>query len=117
MATPMYPTIHISVCSLDWWCDLHQRGFELGSIALVLTLLVICCYIRRTDDTAAARLLSLQITAAAWAIIPPVYFLAEWWLYNPPNAESFEAFKYDQQTAKDLWAGVGAVLGVLLLRR
>ena len=36
------------------------------------------------------------------AFDPPLYFLAEWRNYNPPNAESFEAFKYDQAKARDL---------------
>jgi hypothetical protein len=63
------------------------------------------------------RLLWLRITAAGWAVIPPAYFFAEWWHYNPPTREHFDAFKFDQEKSKDLWAGVGAVLAALLLMK
>ncbi len=61
------------------------------------------------------RLRWLRFTAAGWAVIPPAYFLAEWWLYDPPTRDHFDAFKFDQEKARDLWAGVGGALGVLLL--
>jgi hypothetical protein len=45
---------------------------------------------------------------------PASVSFVEWWQFNPLSPESFEAFKYDQEKAKDLWAGVGAVLAALL---
>jgi hypothetical protein len=113
----MYPKIHIPVRAMGANWDLHQDGFWLGVVALALTAAVVLCYIWLPDALILkpTRLLLLKLTAAAWAVIPPVYFLAEWWIYNPPNPESFAAFKYDQEKARDLWAAVGAVLGALLL--
>jgi hypothetical protein len=64
-----------------------------------------------------ANAVALGITAVCWAMLPPLYFFAEWWRYNLPSTERLEAFKFDQEKAKDLCAGVGAVLGVLLLAR
>lgn len=59
----------------------------------------------------------LHWLAAAWAILPPVWFPAEWAVWGPsPESPKFEAFKYSQETARDVWAGVGALLALIIVK-
>jgi hypothetical protein len=63
------------------------------------------------------RFTCLHWLAAAWAILPPVWFLAEWAVWGPsPPGSKFEAFKYSQETARDVWAGVGALLALIVFK-
>ena len=57
----------------------------------------------------------LHVLAACWAIGPPIWFIVEWTFFGP-NASDFETFKYSQETAKDVWAGVAAVLALIIVK-
>jgi hypothetical protein len=115
----MYPKIQIPVGVLGLHLDLHRGDAGLGALALCVMAIMVGLYICSPggEEKEPTWLLLLRITAVCWAVLPPGYFLAEWRLYNMPGTDSFEAFKYDQEKAKDLWAGVGAVLGMLLLKK
>src|SRR5881628_2752901 len=54
----------------------------------------------------------LYITIAVWAIAPPVWFWLEYFTVylRWGKRESFDLFKYGQQVAAGIWAGVLATL-------
>jgi hypothetical protein len=55
------------------------------------------------------------IAGAAWAILPPVWFWYEYfYLFRVRgNPAAFEQFRYGQQLAIAIWAGVGLALFAL----
>ena len=118
-SSEMYPKIQIQLCTSGCLCDLHRDGVWLGLLALAFTAIVVGLFIWSPggQDRKATWLFWLKVTAAGWAVLPPLYFLAEWYFYNLSGPKNFEAFKFDQEKAKDLWAGVGAVLAALLLKK
>ena len=56
--------------------------------------------------------LQLYIAIAVWAVAPPVWFWLEYFaiFLRWGKPESFDLFKYGQQVAAGIWAGVLAVL-------
>jgi hypothetical protein len=55
-----------------------------------------------------------KVLAAAWLIVPPLWFMFEWqFLWKGPTiGAEFDSFKHSQELAKNLWAGVAALLGL-----
>lgn len=63
------------------------------------------------------RMLSLKVLGALWAVVPPLWFFVDFWLYDGPYAgEKFERFKLSQDRAKDIWLGLGAAIGIFILK-
>lgn len=58
------------------------------------------------------RLLPLYIAIGVWAIVPPVWFWCEYFFLYRASGEvdTLELFKYGQDVAKAIWAGVVAIL-------
>ncbi|KMP11914.1 hypothetical protein UR09_02280 [Candidatus Nitromaritima sp. SCGC AAA799-A02] len=55
---------------------------------------------------------------AAWAVLPPVWFILEYRFLFDRNRESsidFEAFKHSQTLARNLWVGFLAFLAAFYL--
>jgi hypothetical protein len=56
-----------------------------------------------------------------WTVIPPAWFIVEYWFVKPSslsNAEikdRFEQFQYSQGLAAKLWAGIVAALAAFVL--
>ena len=49
-----------------------------------------------------------EVIFAGWAILPPIWLILEYWLLFDSTEESlaaFEAFKYSQSLARNLWVG------------
>ena len=65
------------------------------------------------DSWTTKRIDYLYVAIGAWAVLPPIWFLLEYFLvyrkYGEPG--TFELFKYGQDLAKAVWAGT---LGVLI---
>ena len=56
-----------------------------------------------------------EVIFAAWALLPPVWLILEYWLLfdrNKESLEDFEAFKYNQNLARNLWVGFLIFLAV-----
>ena len=55
---------------------------------------------------------SILILAALWAVLPPAWFFYEYFFVYPEAGRpgTWEAFKYGQQVAVALWAGITATL-------
>ena len=82
----------------------------LGPALAVLGLL----YTYRSHLNACPR----EIILAAWALLPPIWFILEYWLLFDRNEESladFEAFKHSQALARNLWGGFLIFLAVFYL--
>ena len=59
-----------------------------------------------------------EVIFAAWAILPPIWFILEYWLLFDKAKESladFEAFKYSQGLARNLWGGFLTFLAIFYL--
>ncbi len=59
-----------------------------------------------------------EVILAAWAVLPPLWLIVEYWLLFDRNRESsmeFEAFKYSQALARNLWIGFLAFLAAFYL--
>jgi hypothetical protein len=49
-----------------------------------------------------------EVIFAAWAVLPPIWLILEYWLLFDKNEESedeFEVFKHSQTLARNLWGG------------
>ena len=49
-----------------------------------------------------------EVIFAAWALLPPIWLIFEYWLLFDRNEESskdFKTFKYSQSLARTLWSG------------
>jgi hypothetical protein len=49
-----------------------------------------------------------EVIFAAWALLPPIWLILEYWLLFDRNEESskdFETFKHSQSLARNLWGG------------
>ena len=49
-----------------------------------------------------------EIIFLAWALLPPIWLIFEYWLLFDRNEESskdFETFKHSQSLARNLWGG------------
>jgi hypothetical protein len=69
-----------------------------------------------------------RFLAIGWALIPPIWFIAEWRLWlreNPCRTESaaaakwkldFDRFKHGQELATKVWAAIATVAAALILR-
>ena len=78
----------------------------LGPALAVLGLL----YTYRSHLNACPR----EIIFAAWAVLPPIWLILEYWLLFDRIEESladFEAFKHSQALARNLWIGFLIFLG------
>jgi hypothetical protein len=63
------------------------------------------------------RMFSLKLLGAFWAVVPPLWFFVDWWLYKGPyHGAEFERFKLSQDRAKDIWLGLGAAIGIFILK-
>lgn len=81
------------------------NGFIIfGLIATVVTLV----YLLRENTTRRQK----QLLLAAWVVIPPCWFLVEYFfLYLPRGSEgSFGFFQYGQNVASKVWAAVSALI-------
>jgi outer membrane protein OmpA-like peptidoglycan-associated protein len=78
--------------------------------AAIILLLVTAAAAVFAWNTHSPRL--LYALAAIWAVAPPAWFWFEYfYLYRPlGNPEAFEQFKYGQQVAVAIWAGVALAL-------
>lgn len=59
-----------------------------------------------------------HLILAAWAVLPPLWFILEYWLLFDRSRESsvaFEAFRYGQTLARNLWLGFLAFLTAFYL--
>ncbi len=90
-----------------------QNGINLfiiaGLIAAATTLWII--YYKNT-------LKGKYLLLAAWGIVPPVWFVIEYFfIYLPYGVSgSFEYFRYGQDVASKLWAAVFALISIDLYR-
>ena len=75
-----------------------------GLIATIVTLV----YLLRENTTHRQK----QLLLAAWVVIPPRWFLVEYYfLYLPRGSEgSFGFFQYGQTVASKVWAAVSALI-------
>jgi hypothetical protein len=86
-----------------------QTAAWISASLLILTLITVIlaiCYRRQ---------LVIYICAAFWAVVPPIWFWAEYFfLYRVyGNPGTLDLFKYGQDTSKAIWAGVALTLGAL----
>ena len=61
-----------------------------------------------------------EVIFAAWAVLPPIWFIFEYWLLFDRTKESiadFEAFKHSQALARNLWIGFLIFLAAFYLGR
>ena len=82
----------------------------LGPVLAVAGLL----YTYRSHVNACPR----EVILAAWAVLPPLWFILEYWLLFDRNRESsveFTAFRHSQTLARNLWLGLLAFLAALYL--
>lgn len=56
----------------------------------------------------------LLVVFILWVVVPPLWFLVDWALFEPTNDKNFEHFKYSQELARNLWVAVAAVLALIL---
>jgi hypothetical protein len=91
---------------------IHSIGMGLGIVGFVATLLVIGGYFFVPN---VVDIMVVKATAVVWAVAPPVYFLLDWHLFHYTD-DGFAQFKYSQDCARAVWAGVGAVLVGILLK-
>jgi hypothetical protein len=78
----------------------------LGVLGFIGTLWVVC------DAWTYKRVFPLYVAIGLWAVLPPLWFWLEYFylyrVYGQPD--TFELFKYGQEIAKPIWAGVFAAL-------
>jgi hypothetical protein len=56
----------------------------------------------------------VKVLAVFWALAPPVWFLGEWYCFEgSTKTAEFEAFKFSQDRAKDVWLGIALALAVM----
>jgi hypothetical protein len=83
-----------------------RAAIALSVIGFVATLWV------AYDAWATKVVLRLYLTIGIWAVVPPVWFWIEYFFiyrrYGQPG--TLELFKYGQDVAKAIWAGVLAAL-------
>jgi hypothetical protein len=62
------------------------------------------------------RKIWIVVLFALWTILPPIWFLCEWKWLSPPlsDHEKLENFKHGQELARNLWLGIGALIGLLI---
>jgi hypothetical protein len=99
---PWYPTGTPSSC---------RRAARIGALALAGTVLLACMAWNHK-----CWLTWLYGLAAAWVIVPPVWF---WYEYHyiycvKGQLTEFDKFKHGQQTGLAIWAGVAVALGVYI---
>ena len=61
-----------------------------------------------------------EVIFAGWAVLPPIWFILEYWLLFDRTKESiadFEAFKHSQALARNLWIGFLIFLAAFYLGR
>jgi hypothetical protein len=87
-------------------------GIYLGSVGLVVTLTAAALHLASPSGNTLAF---LRVAAACWAIIPPLWFMLEWHVYNWTTKDDFDQLKYSHDCARAIWAGVGAVAAAVLL--
>jgi hypothetical protein len=65
-----------------------------------------------------ASLESKYLLLAAWGIIPPIWFLVEYFFLFLPNgvANSFDFFRYGQDVASKVWGGIFALISIDLYK-
>jgi hypothetical protein len=61
------------------------------------------------------RLTFLRVLLALWTTVPPIWFLYEWYRFGYTTKQEFDDFKYSQTLARNLWIGIGALIGSLLI--
>jgi hypothetical protein len=75
-------------------------------VAFAVTLWIVC------DAWNTASVIRLYLAIGAWAVVPPTWFWIEYFYvyrrYGQPD--TLELFKYGQDVAKAIWAGVLAGL-------
>jgi len=82
----------------------------LGPTLAVLGLI----YTYRSHINACPR----ELIFAAWAVLPPIWLILEYWLLFDKAEESladFDAFRYSQTLARNLWGGFLIFLTVFYL--
>ena len=58
-----------------------------------------------------------QIIFVIWTIGVPVWFGFEYWyLKRKEKIDDLDHFKYGQELARNIWAGVAVVLGLLVVK-
>lgn len=94
---------------VDKWTKSKIRKI-LGPTLAVLGLF----YTYRSHLNACPR----EIIFAAWAVLPPIWLILEYWLLFNRTEESladFESFKHSQTLARNLWGGFLIFLAVFYL--
>lgn len=83
-----------------------------------LAMLSICMLLYvQTGETSASSRGWLYATLISWAVIPPLWFLAEFrwiWPHLKRQGVTMVEFAHEQNLMRNLWFGLGAVLGILL---
>ena len=57
----------------------------------------------------------INVLLISWILIPPFWFLTEWWLWGPSasDKDNFEEFKYSQELARNVWVAMSLALGAV----
>jgi hypothetical protein len=84
-----------------------------SAIGVLITLVWLAVsYLPQMDEK--VRLTSLKILFALWTIVPPIWFLFEWRRFGYTTKQDFDDFKYSQELARNVWIGIGALIGILI---
>jgi hypothetical protein len=105
----------------EWviWDRRHRWWWWAGNVAGVIGILgtLVCAIIERNS----AHKIATSLWWFGWAVIPPAWFLLEYWysgpslLSNDPEMKNrFDQFKYSQDVSAKLWLGIVTALGAFI---
>lgn len=105
MSEPVFP-IYDETKECGTW---QRKMAKVSVVAAVLTAAWVVYALSASHSQAQSSILTL---AAIWAVAPPTWFFYEYFFVYPKAGRpgTWEAFKYGQQTAVAIWAGVTATL-------
>jgi hypothetical protein len=91
-----------------------QKWVDVFIIFALISIIVTLWYLYKKDTQLKYKYLLL----VAWGILPPVWFLVEYFFLFLPSgiAESFEFFKYGQEIASKVWGAVFALISIDLYK-
>ena len=105
MVDPVFPIYDASKDCGTW----QRKMAKVSIIAAVLSALWVIYALTTSYEHAQSSILGL---AAVWAVAPPTWFFYEYFFVYPKASYpgTWESFKYGQQVAVAVWAGVTATL-------
>ena len=106
----------------------------LAALSVFATVIALIYALQNETPGASAPLIQkprLVVMFCAWTILPPAWFLLEWYLFerppepNPPDdaqynqklakySQKLADFKYSQELASKIWIAIAVVLGLLI---